>query len=93
MRSWLGVFLDQPHRANVEALAEAIKSKSDDAHTTELVGALRRLVKAVVLYPLPHDYEIELQGKLGAFTDKFLPELSGGTLVAEEGFEPPTHGL
>ena len=63
-----------------------------------LVKSFRALVHRVTVHPNgPREgFQIEVKGKLatliggGAFPQAVY---NGGYVVAEEGFEPPTHGL
>ncbi len=86
-----------------------IAVKVDDLHKTlaepatrpEAIEILRGLVERVVLYPIEGGFEIELVGeianmvKLPAGAGSFDRDLfrSSVKVVAEEGLEPPTHGL
>ena len=63
-----------------------------------LVRSFRALVHTVTVHPnAPREgFQVEVKGKLTALIggDAFPQAVySGGRLVAEEGFEPPTHGL
>jgi DNA invertase Pin-like site-specific DNA recombinase len=85
------------YRQQVEDLQKALSSESlgDDR---EPVRALRELVAAIVVLPTPPGapMEIEVRGRLAALIghDVFpAARMWGGTVVAEEGLEPPTQGL
>ncbi|MEM7696723.1 MAG: recombinase family protein [Pseudomonadota bacterium] len=68
-------------------------------NNAEAAEKLRKLIARVTLIPDSDGLRIELQGHLARLLD--APELfpnmriasSGGTVVAEEGLEPPTRGL
>ncbi|UDL96563.1 recombinase family protein [Lichenihabitans sp. PAMC28606] len=83
--------------ATIDALG---KTLADHAHATDdrgdLVAHFRALIQTVVIYVTPGSKEvrIELKGKLAAIIGgEPFPEKVGGSLVAEEGLEPPTRGL
>ena len=69
------------------------------ADNAEAAEKLRNLIARITLIPDADGFRIELLGHLGLLLD--APELypnmriaaSGGTMVAEEGLEPPTRGL
>ncbi|MFZ2490207.1 MAG: recombinase family protein [Thermoanaerobaculia bacterium] len=85
------------YRQQVEDLAKALSSESA-GDVREPISALRELVAAVVIHPTPPGapMEIEVRGRLAALIghDVFpAARMWGGTVVAEEGLEPPTQGL
>ena len=57
--------------------------------------AVRELVSRVTIIPVENGRPtIEVTGRLTALIGAEVPPISVGiSLVAEEGFEPPTHGL
>ena len=67
--------------------------------TTEAAEAIRTLIARITLFSRDKGWSIELQGRLAALmgTPRLYPNMrvtaSGGTMVAEEGVEPPTPGL
>ena len=66
-----------------QQVLQAAESKGIASGGTELGSVLHRLVETVTVRRRPDGLEVEIAGH----------SKSGGTLVAEEGFEPPTHGL
>jgi site-specific DNA recombinase len=61
-----------------------------------IAAALHELIESVSVHPRNGEPELKIKGRLAALTgDALFPQrsLSGGLLVAEEGLEPPTHGL
>lgn len=85
------------YRQQVEDLAKALSSESA-GDVREPISALRELVAAVVIHPTPPGapMEIEVRGRLAALIGhEVFPaaRMWGGTVVAEEGLEPPTQGL
>ena len=76
-------------------LAEHAEAEDDPG---SLVKSFRALVHSVTVHPNgPREgFQLEVKGKLAALigSDAFPQAVySGGRMVAEEGFEPPTHGL
>ncbi|ARN83497.1 recombinase family protein [Methylocystis bryophila] len=65
----------------------------------EAAEKIRELVAKVVVKPAEEGFKLELQGRLAMLMGaaKVYPNMriaaSGGRVVAEEGFEPPTQGL
>jgi hypothetical protein len=61
----------------------------------EVVASVRSLVEKIVIYPNndPQGRDLELTGQLAALLGTEDLHCSMRTVVAEEGFEPPTHGL
>jgi site-specific DNA recombinase len=65
----------------------------------EAAEKIRELVAKVVVKPSDEGFKIELQGRLALLmgAPNVYPNMriaaSGGSVVAEEGFEPPTQGL
>ena len=65
----------------------------------EAAGKIRNLVARVTLMPQENGFKIELEGRLALLMQapKLYPNMriaaSGGSVVAEEGLEPPTRGL
>ncbi|WP_374309978.1 recombinase family protein [Methylocella sp.] len=85
------------YRQQVENLNQALSAETlgDDQ---EPVRALRELVAAIIVHPTQtgERLNIEVRGRLAALIghDVFpQARMWGGTLVAEEGLEPPTQGL
>ena len=66
---------------------------------SEAADRIRRLVARVTLIPEDDGFKIELQGRLALLMQapNLYPNMriaaSGGSMVAEEGLEPPTRGL
>ena len=59
----------------------------------ETIAAFRELVDRVVIIDGPNNaVEVQVIGRLAAILGNDA-EIFGGAMVAEEGFEPPTHGL
>jgi site-specific DNA recombinase len=83
----------------VDALAASVAEHAEaDDDRGALVKAFRGLVHSVTVHPNgPREgFQVEVKGKLAALIggDAFPQAVySGGRVVAEEGFEPPTHGL
>ena len=83
--------------ADALATSVAERAEAEDDRGT-LVKAFRPLVHSVTVHPNgPREgFQVEVKGKLAALIggDAFPQAVySGGRVVAEEGFEPPTHGL
>lgn len=59
--------------------------------------AVRKLLDKVVVTPSSEGFNVEVHGTIGLLiraTESAMSRgLLGGTLVAEDGFEPPTQGL
>ena len=83
----------------VDALATSVAEHAEAGDDRgPLVKAFRALVHSVTVHPNgPREgFQVEVKGKLAALIggDAFPQAVySGGRVVAEEGFEPPTHGL
>src|SRR5262249_54970119 len=83
----------------IERLSQAVnKELMTGANRTE-VEDFRALIESIVVYEVPKGTELDIgiNGRLAQLTGnpQFPPHarMSGGTLVAAEGFEPPTKGL
>ncbi|MQX28863.1 recombinase family protein [Sinorhizobium meliloti] len=78
-------------RENVEQLADVVATKTGTVDVGA-VSAFRQLVAAVIVHPREkgEPYTIQIKGYLSSLIDSTLSAIS---LVAEEGFEPPTQGL
>jgi site-specific DNA recombinase len=77
------------------SLADHAKAEDDRG---PMVKSFRALVQNVTVHPNgPRaGFQVEVKGKLAALVGgKPFPQAvySGGRVVAEEGLEPPTHGL
>ena len=61
----------------------------------EVVASVRALVAKIVIYPNndPEGRDLELVGQLTALLGTKKPRNGMRRVVAEDGFEPPTHGL
>ena len=61
----------------------------------EVAASIRNLVEKIVIYPSKHPQgrDLELVGQLAALLHKEAPRNGMRRVVAEDGFEPPTHGL
>lgn len=65
----------------------------------EAAEKIRKLIARVTVKPQADGFQLELQGRLVVLMNapKVYPNMriaaSGGRVVAEEGFEPPTQGL
>ncbi len=80
------------YRQAVETLAARL-SDLDSRVDVEAIAAFRALVDRVVVHDRPGGgVEAEVIGHLAALIGRDA-EIWGGRVVAEEGFEPPTHGL
>ena len=77
-----------------EVFGRGVTSENEEA-----AEKIRELVAKVVVRPSDDGFKIELQGRLALLmgAPNVYPNMriaaSGGTVVAEEGFEPPTQGL
>jgi site-specific DNA recombinase len=83
---------------DIDKLAETINRRIAGGGNEQLVAAFRDLVNEVIVQPSPagKPVGITVRGKLSRMTEHAVfPNfrIRGGSLVAEEGFEPPTHGL
>ena len=78
-------------RENVEHLADIVAAKTGTVDVGA-ASAFRQLVAAVIVHPREkgEPYTIQVKGYLSSLIDSTL---SARSMVAEEGFEPPTQGL
>jgi site-specific DNA recombinase len=75
--------------------------RDDSEAGDRLTHAFRSLVHSVTVYPFPvrEGFDVEVKGRLAELVGKPMFPVrsrtrnSGGWVVAEEGFEPPTQGL
>ena len=78
----------------VRDLRAALAERSPE-QKLEVVASVRSLVDKIVIYPNndPQGRDLELVGQLAALLG--TEKLRNGVrrVVAEDGFEPPTHGL
>jgi hypothetical protein len=79
-------------------LAEHARAAADSDAGRMLVQSFRALVESVTVHPFParQGFEVEVKGRLAELIGpEAFPaaRVSGGTMVAEEGLEPPTRGL
>jgi site-specific DNA recombinase len=83
----------------VDALAASLADHTDaEDDRGPLVRSFRALMHSVTVHPNgPREgFKVEVKGKLAALIGgEAFPQArySGGCMVAEEGLEPPTHGL
>jgi len=90
--------LDQ-YAETVDALAASLAGHAEAKDDRgPLVRSFRALVHSVTVHPNgPREgFQVEVKGKLAALIggDAFPQAVySGGCVVAEEGLEPPAHGL
>jgi site-specific DNA recombinase len=83
----------------VDALAASLAEHAEAVDDRgSLVKSFRALVQSVTVHPNgPREgFQVEVKGSLPPLIggDAFPQAVySGGRVVAEEGFEPPTHGL
>ena len=71
-------------------------ARSDDEASQRLVASFRSLIKSVTVLPGQprRGVEVEVEGRLSALVlEGRSAALSGRSVVAEEGLEPPTQGL
>jgi site-specific DNA recombinase len=84
------------YEQQVGQLQEAI-SNGIKAGQTEAAAVIRELIESVTVRRQADGVEVEIKGRLNALLgEKAFPNgvrSVWGSLVAEEGFEPPTHGL
>jgi site-specific DNA recombinase len=84
------------YEEQVGRLQEAISS-GIKAGQTEAAAIIRELIESVTVRRQGDGIEVEIKGRLNALLgEKAFPNgvcAVWGSLVAEEGFEPPTHGL
>ena len=81
----------QRFRENIEELAHIIGQK-DSIPDLALSDTFRSLVESVIVHPRKagEEYEVKIRGYLSSLMGL---DVSALVMVAEEGFEPPTHGL
>lgn len=79
--------------SSLGSLEAALRGPAGPLEAEEF-GAVRNLIEKITVTPgdAASDNAIELEGDLARFLAPSQAS-SGGTVVAEEGFEPPTHGL
>ncbi|WP_152463743.1 zinc ribbon domain-containing protein [Roseivivax sp. THAF30] len=81
----------------VAAIGELMVSMGQDAGNIEprIRDTVRSLISEVIVSPAEADgIPVEVKGKISALvTRSSSSRRVGGAMVAEEGFEPPTHGL
>jgi site-specific DNA recombinase len=84
------------YEQQVGRLQEAI-GKGLKAGENEAAAIIRELIESVTVRRRTDGVEVEIKGRLNALLgEEALPNgvrAVCGKLVAEEGFEPPTHGL
>ncbi len=85
--------------AQIERLNNAVNKELMAGESQSEVRDFRALVESVIVYEVPPGatLDVEIRGRLAELTGNrtFPPQIrmSGGMLVAAEGFEPPTKGL
>jgi site-specific DNA recombinase len=78
---------------------ELVFSNGISADTEEAAAKIRALIARVVIMPDEKGFRLQLEGRLSALmaAPNLYPNIriaaSGGSVVAEEGLEPPTRGL
>jgi site-specific DNA recombinase len=86
----------QRYRTIVRDLRAELAERSPQ-EKFEVIASVRSLVEKIVIYPRndPQGRDLELVGQLAALLDthKLSNRTSMRNVVAEDGFEPPTHGL
>jgi site-specific DNA recombinase len=82
------------YRTIVRDLRAALAKRSSE-QKREVVASVRALVEKIVIYPNndPEGRDLELVGQLTALLGTKKPSNGMRKVVAEDGFEPPTHGL
>ena len=82
------------YRTIVRDLRAALAERSPE-RKLEVVASVRSLVEKIVIYPNddPQSRDLELVGQLAALLSTEDLRNSMRRVVAEDGFEPPTHGL
>ena len=84
------------YEQQVGRLEDAI-SNGLKAGETEAAAVIRELIESVTVRRQVDGVEVEIKGRLNALLgEKAFPNgvrAVWGSVVAEEGFEPPTHGL
>jgi hypothetical protein len=83
--------------SKVNDLSAALRSGSTLANS-ELTAPVRDLIEVAIVQPTPAGVapDAEVRGRIAALLGlDVYPQgrMSGGKMVAEEGLEPPTHGL
>ena len=82
------------YKARIERFKESLNA--DPELKIEATGQIRTLVKSIVVHPLPGkgNAALEITGDISALAVLDLPgQKTAVSMVAEEGFEPPTQGL
>jgi site-specific DNA recombinase len=81
------------YRTTVRDLRAALAERSPE-RKLEVVASVRSLVEKIVIYPNndPQSRDLELVGQLAALLSTEDLRNSMRRVVAEDGFEPPTHG-
>ena len=82
------------YKARIERFQESLNA--DPELKIEAAGQLRTLVKSIVVHPLPEKGHaaLEITGDISALAVLNQPnQKTAVSMVAEEGFEPPTQGL
>ena len=78
---------------------EAVFGEGISPDTEEAAAKIRALIIRIVVSPVEAGFRLQLEGRLSVLMQapNLYPSMriaaSGGTVVAEEGFEPPTQGL
>jgi site-specific DNA recombinase len=82
------------YRTMVRDLRATLAERSSE-EKREVVASVRALVEKIVIYPNndPEGRDLELVGQLTALIGTNKPRNGMRRVVAEDGFEPPTHGL
>jgi site-specific DNA recombinase len=84
------------HEQQISRLQEAVSTRIK-AGETEAAAIIRELIESVTVRRRAEGFEVEIRGRLNMLLgDDAFPNgvrAVWGSLVAEEGFEPPTHGL
>ncbi|ACL57187.1 hypothetical protein Mnod_2205 [Methylobacterium nodulans ORS 2060] len=71
-------------------------ARGEDEASRRLIASFRGLIKSVTVLPGQprRGIEVEVEGRLSALVSEARSDgLSGRSVVAEEGLEPPTQGL
>jgi DNA invertase Pin-like site-specific DNA recombinase len=82
------------YRTIVRDLRAALAERSPE-QKREVLASVRSLVEKIVIYPSndPQGRDLELVGQLAALFGRAKLRSGMRRVVAEDGFEPPTHGL
>ncbi len=82
------------YRTIVRNLRTALAQRPPE-QKREVVASVRSLIEKIVVYPNndPQGRDLELVGQLAALLGTQKLRNSMRRVVAEDGFEPPTHGL